>query len=94
MRAAIAMLVLVGLVGCDAPPAVNSEPVAKSEPAVKSEPVVRPDVPVQPVETPTPEPPVVAEVPLPGVGPGGAEGRAARRDAVLAVLGTARARRN
>lgn len=83
MRAAIVAVLLL-VAGCDAP-----------APAVKSEPVEKPEVPVQPevtpvvapVVTPEPEKPVVAEAPLPGVGPGGAEGREARRDAVLAVLG-------
>jgi len=86
MRIAIAAIcALVGLAACDAPtPAVKAEPVATPAPVVA--PPVETPVVAPPVETPVPEP-VVAEAPLAGVGPGGAEGRAARRQAVLDVLG-------
>lgn len=74
----IAVRWLLVLAACDAPAPEAAKPVAA--PPVVAPPVVEPPpVVVAPVVPPV-------ELPLAGVGPGGAEGRAARRQAALDVL--------
>jgi hypothetical protein len=78
------------LVACDAPPAPEAAPKpAVAPPTVAPTPVAPPDVAPTPVAPPDVAPPSVAppaEAPLEGSGPSGAEGRTARRQAVLDLL--------
>jgi len=77
---------LLGLGACDpvepapAPPVTVAAPVAA--PAANEPPAVPPARPDAPV--------LVTESPVPGIGPSGAEGRTARQQAVLDVLGDGR----
>lgn len=84
MRAAATVLLLV-LTACDAPPAPAPKPAPVVAPAPVAPPVPPPVPPPAEVAPPVdPAPPV--EPPLAGVGPSGAEGRAAREQAVVDLL--------
>ena len=82
MRIAKATWLLLGLGACD--PATPA-PVAAPAP-LKAAPIVAPAPIEAPVVTPPASPVAVIEAPLAGVGPGGAQGRTARRQAVLELL--------
>ena len=78
--------ILLGLGACD--PATPA-PVAAPTP-IKAPPVEAPAPVEAPVVTPPASPVAVVEAPLAGVGPGGAQGRTARRQAVLELLSDGR----
>ncbi len=80
MRIAKSTWLLLALGACD-----PSAPTPVAAPA----PIKAPPAPA-PVEAPVATPVAVGETPLAGVGPGGAEGRTARRQAVLDLLSDGR----
>jgi hypothetical protein len=80
-------LLALALAACGSP---TPEPAAPPRPAAPPKPAAPDPAPPAPPADPPPAPTPPPEPPLPGVGPGGAAGREARRQAVLDLLSDGR----